>query len=172
MGGGKGQGRRRLTILSSLEVRDAISQLLPQSLLVHAHQARLMTEMPLRRVLRLGRPGMHVRQLGWEDALRYVQRLVAVRPDRAVGRRLRRRRCGLAAQRPARVRFDDVAVLGWGLVQVGALGGRQVLDDGCARVAGVEVGLEEGFVEGEDELELDAEGKGKGGVGHGCGWAS
>lgn len=109
-----------------------------------------MNEMPLRKVPRLARPRMHVRQLGWEDAVRYVQRLVAVRPDRAVGRRLRRRRCGLTAQRPARVRFDGVAVLGWGLVQVGALGGRQVLDDGCAWVAGVEVGLEEGFVEGED----------------------
>lgn len=97
-----------------------------------------------------------------------MQRLVFVRPDGAVGGAFRCGRRGGAGQGPARVGFDCLAILRRGLAQVGALRGRQLLDDRRSGIAGVEMRLEERFVEGEDQLEFDAEGEGEGGVGHGC----
>ncbi len=125
--------------------------------------------MPRRKIPRLVRPLIHIRKPAREHAVRHVERLVSVSTDRAIGRAFRHARRGATGQSPARIGFVGAEKSCRGLVQVDALCGRQVLDDGHAGVAGVEVRLEERFVEGEDQLDFNAEGEGQVDVGHGCG---
>lgn len=128
-----------------------------------------MGKLPPREISRLVRPLVHIRKPAREHAVRHVERLVSVGPDRAIDRPFRRARRGATGQCPARVGSDSVEIMCWDLVQVDALSGRQVLDDGRTGVGGVKVRLEKRFVESEDQLEFDGEGEGEVDVGHDCG---